>query len=107
MTDPADTRPEDLLRAVDIGKRSGLRFVYAGNLAGMVGDLEDTKCSNCHSILVKRYSYLVEQYRVTAEGACPDCGIQIPGRWAKEFDGQIASVPFLPRRRSRLFTINR
>jgi hypothetical protein len=37
---PADTKPADLLRAVDIGKRSGLRFIYAGNLPGRVGRRE-------------------------------------------------------------------
>ncbi|MBV8891090.1 MAG: AmmeMemoRadiSam system radical SAM enzyme, partial [Acidobacteria bacterium] len=47
MTDPDDTRPEDLLRAADIGRRSGLNFVYAGNLPGRVGELEDTRCPNC------------------------------------------------------------
>jgi pyruvate formate lyase activating enzyme len=107
MTDPSDTRPEDLLRAVEIGKRSGLRFVYAGNLPGMVGELEDTRCPNCQKILVKRYSYLVEDYQVTPEGSCPHCAKPIPGRWARQFDGQIASVPFLPRRSSRLFTIGK
>jgi pyruvate formate lyase activating enzyme len=105
MTDPSDTRPDDLLRAVEIGKGSDLQFVYAGNLPGMVGDLEDTHCPNCQKRLVKRYSYLVQEYRITPDGSCPQCGTQIPGRWAKEFDGQIASVPFLPRRSSRLFTI--
>jgi pyruvate formate lyase activating enzyme len=105
MTDPSDTQPEDLLRAVDIGKRSGLRFVYAGNLPGRVGDLEDTRCPSCQKSLVKRYSYLVEEYRITPDGSCPYCATQIAGRWANEFEGQIASVPFLPRRRSRLFTI--
>jgi hypothetical protein len=56
-------------------------------------------------MLVKRYSYLVEDYCLTADGACPDCGTRLPGRWAGQFDGQIASVPFLPRGSSRLFTI--
>jgi pyruvate formate lyase activating enzyme len=105
MTDPRDTRPEDLLRAVEIGRRSGLRFVYAGNLPGKVGDLENTRCPNCQEVLVKRYSYLVEGYRITAEGSCPHCAARIPGRWSNKFDGQITSVPFLPRRSSRLFTI--
>jgi pyruvate formate lyase activating enzyme len=103
MTDPGDTRPEDLLRASEIGKQAGLRFVYAGNLPGRVGGLEDTTCPNCRKVLVKRYSYLVKEYHLTAQGTCPDCGIRVPGRWAGEFDGQIASVPFLPRRSSRLF----
>ncbi len=47
MTDPRGTRPEDLLRAAEIARRAGLRFVYAGNLPGQVGDLEDTRCPAC------------------------------------------------------------
>ncbi len=105
MTDPEDTQPEDLLRAVQIGKNAGLRYVYAGNLPGVVGDLEDTRCYTCGTTLVKRYSYLVEDYRITANGACPKCGTAVPGRWAAEFDGQIAATPFLPRKSRQLFTI--
>jgi pyruvate formate lyase activating enzyme len=105
MTDPDDTKPEDLLRAVEIGKRAGLRYIYAGNLPGMVGDSEDTRCHNCGKTLVKRYSYVVEDYRLGPNGACPSCGTAIPGRWAAEFDGQITAHPFLPRRASRLVTI--
>ena len=37
MEDPDDTRPEDLLRAAEIGKQAGLRYVYAGKLAGHGG----------------------------------------------------------------------
>jgi pyruvate formate lyase activating enzyme len=105
MTDPEDTRPEDLMRAVAIGKEAGLKHVYAGNLPGMVGDLEDTHCSNCKTTLIKRYSYLVEDYQITPNGTCPSCGTAVPGRWASEFGGQIAATPFLPRKSTRLFTI--
>lgn len=34
MTDRGPTDPADVLRAADIGRREGLRFVYAGNLPG-------------------------------------------------------------------------
>ena len=105
MTSPEDTRPEDLLRAAEIGKGAGLRYIYAGNIPGMVGDLEDTHCHNCGKTLIKRYSYLVEDYRLSPEGCCPFCGAAIPGKWAAKFDGQITSHPFLPRRASRLVTI--
>src|SRR5438046_10685738 len=44
MSDPENTRPEDLHLAAEIGKRAGLHYVYAGNLPGCVGDLEDTRC---------------------------------------------------------------
>ena len=105
MTSPEDTRPEDLLRAAEIGKGAGLRYIYAGNIPGMVGDLEDTHCHNCGKTLIKRYSYLVEDYRLSPEGCCPFCGAAIPGKWAAKFDGQITSHPFLPPRASRLVTI--
>jgi len=105
MTSPEDTRPEGLLRAAEIGKGAGLRYIYAGNIPGMVGDLEDTHCHNCGKTLIKRYSYLVEDYRLSPEGCCPFCGAAIPGKWAAKFDGQITSHPFLPRRASRLVTI--
>jgi len=38
MTDPENTTAETLMRAAKIGKTAGLRYVYAGNLPGMVGD---------------------------------------------------------------------
>jgi pyruvate formate lyase activating enzyme len=105
MTDPRDTRPDDLLRAAKIGKEAGLRYIYAGNLPGRVGNLEDTRCHHCATALVKRYSYLVQDYRVTPQGTCPGCSAPVPGRWARQFDGQITSRPFLPRRSSRFVTI--
>ena len=105
MTDPADTKPRDLLRAVEIGTRAGLRFIYAGNLPGRVGRLEDTRCPECATTVIKRFSYQIEDYRVTADGKCPGCGYSIPGRWAPQFDGQITSHPFLPHRKSGLVTI--
>ena len=43
MTDPEDTSAATLRRAVEIGRRAGLRYVYAGNLPGKVGDLENTR----------------------------------------------------------------
>jgi len=65
-------------------------------LPGRVGDLEHTKCHNCGAMLVERFGYFIQQYRLNAEGSCPDCGTVIPGRWGAGFDGQITSTPFLP-----------
>jgi pyruvate formate lyase activating enzyme len=96
MTDPENTTPEMLMAAADIGHASGLRYVYAGNLPGRVGDLENTRCHNCQALVVERYGYFIQQYRLTPSGACPDCGTTIPGRWGAGFEGQIASTPFLP-----------
>jgi len=96
MNDPDNTTPEMLLRAVEIGRSHGLRFVYAGNLPGRVGDWENTRCPTCRVLLVERHGYLIRSYRLTANGSCPDCGTSIPGRWGSGFAGQIASMPFLP-----------
>ncbi len=107
MTSPDDTTAGDLIRAVAIGRQSGLRYVYAGNLPGRVSDLEDTRCPQCDKVLVRRYGYLIEDYRLTPEGSCPACHAEIPGRWSKKFDVQIASTPFpfVPRERPQLVRI--
>ncbi|HEV2378581.1 MAG TPA: AmmeMemoRadiSam system radical SAM enzyme [Terriglobia bacterium] len=96
MTEPESTSPETLMRAAEIGKRAGLRFIYAGNLPGQVGDLENTRCPQCRELLIERYGYFIRQYRLTPQGNCPGCGAGISGRWAPKFQGQIADRPFLP-----------
>ena len=96
---------EDLLRAAEIGGRAGLHYIYAGNLPGMVGPWEDTRCPQCGQAGIRRLGYFIQDYRLTREGRCPNCAAKIPGRWADKFDGQITSHPFRPHKRSRLFTI--
>jgi pyruvate formate lyase activating enzyme len=104
MNDPENTTPEMLVHAAEIGRRNGLRYVYAGNLPGRVGEFENTRCHSCRALLVERYGYFIQQYRLTPEGACPECQTRIPGRWGRAFAGQIASSPFVPgTRRLRLF----
>lgn len=97
MTTPGDTTPEMLMRAAAIGRREGLRFVYAGNLPGMVGDLEHTMCPGCGHGLIERQGYLIHSYRITREGRCPSCSLPIPGRWSPRFDGRSTVHRFLPR----------
>jgi pyruvate formate lyase activating enzyme len=105
MNDPENTRPQDLLRAAEIGTKAGLRYVYAGNLPGNVEGRENTRCHHCGETVIRRYGYLVTEYRVTPGGRCPTCNTAVPGRWAARFEEQIADRPFLPRRSSRLVTI--
>ena len=105
MTDPPDTTSEMLLAAAEIGRRNGLRYVYAGNLPGMAGDLEDTRCPACGTTVVERYGYHIQNYTLTADGRCPACRAPIPGRWSAAFEGQIASRPFLPGRRRLEFRL--
>ena len=100
-----DTNQEDLLKAVEVGREAGLRHIYAGNLPGRVGRWEDTHCPQCNETLIERYGYLIKDYQLTPDGRCPHCATAIPGRWSSRFEGQIASHPFLPRKKSHLFTI--
>jgi pyruvate formate lyase activating enzyme len=105
MGETPNTPVETLLRAAEIGQQAGLRYVYAGNLPGRVGDLENTRCHNCRELLIERYGYLITGYHLTPEGKCPQCATALPGRWAKQFDGQITDRPFLPRSRSGLISL--
>jgi len=94
MTDPNDTTPGDLLRAVEIGKKGGLNYIYAGNLPGRAGNWENTYCPDCREILVERRGYRILNYRLTPEGRCPSCARPIPGRWASAFRPQISAYPY-------------
>jgi pyruvate formate lyase activating enzyme len=97
MTAPQNTPASTLRRAADIGKAAGLRYVYAGNLPGRVGDLEHTRCPLCAEVLIERRGYLIRRYNLSPTGGCPSCGTHIPGRWSHEFSEQRTSVPFQPK----------
>lgn len=81
MDDRSATVPATLQQAAEIGEEAGLHFVYAGNLPGRVGPLEDTRCPHCGVTLIQRRGYHIGENRLTAAGACPDCGTVIPGIW--------------------------
>lgn len=82
MSGNGSTTPDMLVRAARIGREAGLQFVYAGNIPGAVGHLEDTRCPSCQETLVQRTAYFIRRNRITADGRCPCCGTVIPGRWA-------------------------
>src|SRR5881628_3088394 len=81
MTDPENTPVATLLRAAEIGRKEGLRFVYAGNIPGAVGEFENTRCPGCGALLVERVGYRILDYRISRRGACPECGAAVPGLW--------------------------
>ncbi|NMB87343.1 MAG: AmmeMemoRadiSam system radical SAM enzyme [Chloroflexi bacterium] len=84
MTDPPPTPARTLLRAAEIGQEAGLHYVYAGNLPGRVGSLENTLCPHCQAVLIRRQGYVLLEYRITGAGACPDCGTPIAGIWPEQ-----------------------
>jgi pyruvate formate lyase activating enzyme len=80
MTENANTTTSDLLRAYEIGKRAGLRFIYPGNIPGAVGDREGTHCPQCDTVVIGRVGFRVTSYRLV-DGKCPSCATVIPGVW--------------------------
>jgi pyruvate formate lyase activating enzyme len=97
MTGPGATTARMLERAASIGRAAGLHYVYAGNLPGSVGQLENTNCPNCRALLVERSGFEILQNRLTADGACPHCQSAIPGLWR----------PGKPRARGNFVTIQK
>ncbi len=81
MTTPEDTPAATLVRAAEIGRTAGLRYVYAGNLPGHTGHLENTACPGCGATVVERIGFRVLRNRMAADGKCPSCGTAIPGIW--------------------------
>ena len=90
MTGAEPTTPRMLRHAVTLAREAGLRYVYAGNLPGQVGDLEDTHCAACGDTLVARSGYTIRAYRLTPEGTCPSCHAAVPGRWGRGVAGHAA-----------------
>lgn len=82
MQDAVEADPADLERAAALGREAGLRFVYAGNLPGRVGDLENTYCPGCGRLLIERTGFLIERDDLSPTGGrCPGCDAAIPGLW--------------------------
>ena len=81
MTTNDNTTAEQLVRACEIGRAAGLRYVYAGNLPGRVGRWENTFCHACDALLIERHGYIIRRMKVTPDGRCPSCTTAIPGVW--------------------------
>jgi len=72
-----DTPVSSIKRAYDIGRETGLKYVYAGNIPS--GEMENTVCPSCSEIVIGRRGYDIE--RRDKKGACPKCGVKIAGFW--------------------------
>lgn len=82
MRDRDSTTAKMVIRAAEIGMAAGLRYVYAGNLPGRVGPLENTYCPSCQTLLVERVGYVIGRDRLTPTGGrCPSCGTPVAGIW--------------------------
>jgi pyruvate formate lyase activating enzyme len=85
MTDLPPTPAATVKRARRIAMDEGLHYVYTGNVHDREGGT--TFCPSCHAALIVRDWHRIEDYRLTAEGKCPDCATMIPGRFER-FDAK-------------------
>ncbi|MEO0091899.1 MAG: AmmeMemoRadiSam system radical SAM enzyme [candidate division WOR-3 bacterium] len=65
-----------LEHAVEIAQRTGLNYVYIGNVPGHKYD--NTYCPNCHKLLIKRQGYSVIENNIV-DNKCKFCGTKIYG----------------------------
>jgi pyruvate formate lyase activating enzyme len=79
MIDIAPTPARTLSRARAIAMANGLHYVYTGNVHDTQGG--STYCPNCQTTLIVRDWYRIEDYRLTADGCCPECRTRIAGHF--------------------------
>ncbi|NRF69334.1 AmmeMemoRadiSam system radical SAM enzyme [Aquincola sp. S2] len=84
MTDRPPTPPATLTRARRIALDQGLKHVYTGNVHDGAGG--STYCAGCSALLIERDWYQIGDYRLTAEGGCPECGRRLAGHFAARFE---------------------
>lgn len=80
VTNKNPTPIETLIKAYEIGKKAGLKFIYLGNVAMPV----ITYCPKCNEELIVRSIYKVEKNILKIKdnkGYCPICNEEIPGIW--------------------------
>jgi pyruvate formate lyase activating enzyme len=66
----SNTPANTIRMAYNIGKAAGLKYVYSGNIPGLV--LENTFCPNCNTLCIERSGYDIKRY--DKDGKCPKCG---------------------------------
>ncbi|MDO8472527.1 MAG: AmmeMemoRadiSam system radical SAM enzyme [Dehalococcoidia bacterium] len=83
LRDKPPTPVATLVRALDIGRHAGLRFVYVGNVPGHDG--ENTVCQNCGHVVVFRRGY--ETRVIGLDGsACKFCRADLNFRLTSKRD---------------------
>lgn len=92
MTDRPMTTSATVLRACAIGRETGLRYVYAGNLPGNQRAYSDTCCPECGTLLIERMGKCVRENRMKGPN-CPQCGASVPGVFESSPPERRAALP--------------
>ncbi len=67
-----------LTQARDIALGAGIKYVYIGNVPGLVA--QNTYCPKCKELVVERKGYSILQKKLE-KGVCIKCGEKIAGVW--------------------------
>lgn len=78
MNDHGSTPTETMMRAYEIGKTAGLKYVYVGNLPA--AKAESTYCPQCSEMVIERVGYTLGKVRMK-DGQCANCQAKIAGRF--------------------------
>ena len=81
MHNRAHTPHATLLRAHEIAKKTGLNFVYVGNVNDVSN--QSTYCSKCNALLIERHWYQLGQYHMQGD-RCGSCGTHIAGHFDEQ-----------------------
>ena len=77
MMDVPSTPASTLTRAREIAMKTGLRYVYTGNVHDTLGS--SSYCYSCGHILIERDWYELGFWGLDADGCCESCGKPLPG----------------------------
>ena len=58
-----------------MARNAGVKYPYIGNVPGH--RYENTYCTTCGRLLIKRLNYKITSYNINWEKKCPECGNKI------------------------------
>ena len=73
MNEPR-TETQILIRAYEIARSKGLKYVFLGNVMTEKGN--DSVCPQCGNVLIRRSGYYVKVMGVNDAGKCKQCGFE-------------------------------
>lgn len=68
---------DTLLKAYDLAKSIGLKYVYTGNITNI--ETSSTYCKNCSEPVILRDGYILLEYNLDSQGKCKFCGTKCDG----------------------------
>ena len=70
MRNVPDTPIKKIHKAYKIGKKAGLKYIYAGNVPG--NSRENTYCPKCDELAIERIGFYIKRF--DRDGKCEKCG---------------------------------